>query len=182
MAEYMPRIILEAPDGSSGFPNWGPAGCVGWRPAASSTLSRSGRLGDDGAVDVREHVVLHLIPSDGRDDRAVGDRDHESGVVHEDHRVAGALARGTIDPVLEALHHGRVDREVAALEALDGVLAELDGLRARRVLEDVREARTLSILDGWPDRLRPHADRRGVGGGRHPRRYQRGIERVGHGR
>src|SRR3954471_5808632 len=77
MAEYMPRIILEAPDGSSGFPNWGPAGGVGWRPAASSTLSRVLRLGDDGAVDVREHVVLHLIAPDGRDDRPVGDRDHE---------------------------------------------------------------------------------------------------------
>jgi hypothetical protein len=108
---------------------------------------------------------------------AVGDRDHESRVVHEDHRVAGALARGTIDPVLEALHHGRVDREVAALQALDGVLAELDGLRARRVPEDVREARTLSALDGWPDRLRPRAD---LGRSGDARRDQRRVERAAH--
>ena len=69
-----------------------------------------------------------------------------------------------------------VDGEVAALQALDGVLAERDGLRARRVPENVRERRTLRRLDGWPDRLRPRADlrrRRDAG------RDERWVERAG---
>src|SRR3954471_18307636 len=59
MAEYMPRIILEAPDGPPASPKGVQPG-VGWRPAGPSSL------GNDGAVDVREHVVLHLVATDGR--------------------------------------------------------------------------------------------------------------------
>ena len=54
MAEYMPRIIVEAPVGSSGFPS-------GVQPVLVLASCRAVALGDDGAVDVREHVVLHLV-------------------------------------------------------------------------------------------------------------------------
>src|SRR3954468_4055369 len=53
------------------------------------------RLGDDGRVDVREDVVLHVVAVDRRDDGAVANRDHERRLVDEDDRLARALRGGT---------------------------------------------------------------------------------------
>src|SRR3954451_13097496 len=45
---------------------------------------------DDRGIDVREHVLAHVLPVDRRHDGAVLDRDDERPRVHEDDRVARA--------------------------------------------------------------------------------------------
>src|SRR5918912_4214011 len=73
-----------------------------FREEAASPSVGSGRSGhwrlascDDRAVDVREHVLAHVLPVDRRDDGLVPDRHHEGGAVHEHDRVARALAGGS---------------------------------------------------------------------------------------
>src|SRR4051812_5399345 len=71
------------------------------------------RLGDDCRVDVGEDVVLHVIAVDRGDHGPVADRHHERGAVHEDDRLAGALAGGAVDALLETLERGRAELDPA---------------------------------------------------------------------
>src|SRR3954447_19203941 len=87
------------------------------------------RLGDDSRVDVGEHVVLHVLAIDRRDDGAIADRDDERRLVHEDHRLARALAGGAVDSLAEASERGLGQVDPAALDALDRMARELDALR-----------------------------------------------------
>src|SRR3954447_6020220 len=83
-----------------------------------SFLLVSWRLGDDRRVDVREDVVLHVIAVDRRDDGPVADGHHERGAVHEDDRLARALARSAIDAVLKPRERGRVDLDATPAHTL----------------------------------------------------------------
>ena len=53
---------------------------------------------DHGAVDVGEHVVLHVFRSHSRDHGVVADRHHERGAVDKYEGVARALAGGAATP------------------------------------------------------------------------------------
>src|SRR5918996_2339549 len=57
---------------------------------------------DDGAVDVREHVLAHVLGVHRRDDGAVLDGHDERRAVQEDHGLARALAGGARNGVVEA--------------------------------------------------------------------------------
>src|SRR5438067_11601865 len=56
-------------------------------PLIISCASLSDGSGDDGAVDVREHLLAHVLAIDRRDHGLVGDGYDESGVVDEDERA-----------------------------------------------------------------------------------------------
>src|SRR4051794_11517477 len=99
------------------------------------------RLGDDRRVDVGEHVVLHVIAIDRRDDGAIADRDDERRLVHEDHRLARALAGGAVDALAESSERRLPELDPAALDALDRVARELDALSL--LAQHVAERRTL---------------------------------------
>src|SRR5436190_18616461 len=86
---------------------------------AAAPSKRSGRpwlltcprsSGDDRGIDVREHVLAHVLPVDRRNDGAVLDRHHEGRRVHEDHGVARALARAALHARVDARQGRRVDR------------------------------------------------------------------------
>src|SRR4051812_22427867 len=79
------------------------------------------RLSDDRRVDVREDVVLHVIAVDRRDDSPVADRHHERGAVHEDDRLARALAGGAIDAALKPRERACVDLDAAPADTLERV-------------------------------------------------------------
>src|SRR5579883_2515070 len=70
-------------------------------------------LGDHRAVDVREHLLSHVLRVDRRDDGAVGDGDDERLVVDEDERGARALRREPADALREAGERGVVDDDAA---------------------------------------------------------------------
>src|SRR4051812_6210237 len=96
-----------------------------------------GALGDDGRVDVGEDVVLHVIAGDRPDDGPVADGHHERGAVHEDDRLARALAGGAVHAPLEALERALAELDPAAAHALERVSRELDlsGLLGKHVAE-----------------------------------------------
>src|SRR4051794_37358485 len=144
-------------------------GCICSLETAASSR-RSGRslviavapLGDDGAVDVREDLLLHVVAIDRGDDRPVGDGDDEGGGVDEDDRGAGALAGGAVHAVAEARERGRAHVYPAALDALQGVRRELDRLRLLRRAEHACERRRAGRRRG-ARRRRGAADRREAG-------------------
>src|SRR4051794_4423580 len=144
-------------------------GCICSLETAASSR-RSGRwwviavapLGDDGAVDVREDLLLHVVAVDRGDDRPVGDGDDEGGGVDEDDRGAGALAGGAVHAVAEARERGRAHVYPAALDALQGVRRELDRLRLLRRAEHACERRRAGRRRG-ARRRRGAADRREAG-------------------
>src|SRR5213080_1976135 len=72
--------LAAAPSKRSGRP------CTGYRRhhvMTSVSGPRSSR--DDRGIDVREHVLAHVLPVDRRDDGAVLVGDDEGRRVHEDH-------------------------------------------------------------------------------------------------
>src|SRR4051812_31128154 len=152
---------------------------------AASPSMGSGRCGyagrasgDDRRVDVREHVLAHVLLVHRRDDGLVADGHHERGAVHEDDRVAGALARGTGSARLETLERPVREVDAPALDPLQRVLRELKPAGARLLLpEDLVERRPVERLHaglaGGLARGRSH--------GREARRHQRRVvSGVGH--
>src|SRR3954471_18758902 len=115
----------------------GPAAWTSLSLVVSFPVLLACRLGDDGRVDVGEDVVLHVIAVDRRDDGPVADGHHERGAVHEDDRLARALAGGAVHPPLEALERALAELDPAAAHALERVSRELDlsGLLGKHVAE-----------------------------------------------
>src|SRR3954453_1668710 len=150
-------------------------GCICSLETAASSR-RSGRwwlvavapLGDDGAVDVGEDLLLHVVAVDRGDDRPVGDGDDEGRRVDEDDRRARALAGGAVEALVQAAERGRAHVDPAALDTLQRVGRELDRRRLLRLAEDVGERRADGHLRGARRAGRP-ADRREAG------RDQRGV-------
>src|SRR5438270_1033549 len=92
IAANMARIIgTSLPFRGVRPPQRGPAGGL-ISPSASC---------DDGAVDVGEDVVLHVVVVDRRDHGPVADRDDERGPVDEHDGVAAALRRRALEPALK---------------------------------------------------------------------------------
>src|SRR3954451_22798067 len=150
-------------------------GCICSLGTAASSR-RSGRwwvvavapLGDDGAVDVGEDLLLHVVAVDRGDDRPVGDGDDEGRRVDEDDRRARALAGGAVEALVQAADRGRAHVDPAALDTLQRVRRELDRRRLLRLAEDVGEGGPDRHLRGARRARRP-ADRREAG------RDQRGV-------
>src|SRR3954449_9912264 len=115
----------------------GPAAWTSLSLVVSFPVLLACRLGDDRRVDVGEDVVLHVIAVDRRDDGPVADGHHERGAVHEDDRLARALAGGAVHPPLEALERALAELDPAAAHALERVSRELDlsGLLGEHVAE-----------------------------------------------
>src|SRR5882724_9523525 len=72
--------LAAAPSKRSGRPWLNRYSCPSSRDDGRSRSSR-----DDRRIDVREHVLAHVLPVDRRNDGAVLDRHHEGRRVHEDH-------------------------------------------------------------------------------------------------
>src|SRR3954449_4199821 len=150
-------------------------GCICSLETAASSR-RSGRwwvvavapLGDDGAVDVGEDLLLHVVAVDRGDDRPVGDGDDERRRVDEDDRRARALAGGAVEALVQAAERGRAHVDPAPLDTLQRVRRELDRRRLLRLAEDVGERGADGHLRGARRARRP-ADRREAG------RDQRGV-------
>src|SRR3712207_6046428 len=122
IAANMLRIIGASSPCLMRPPRGGPA--AGGLPCLWVSL----RLGDHGRVDVREYVVLHVVAIDRRDHGAIADRDDERRLVDEDHRLARALAGGTVDSLLQPGELGLPHLDPATLDALDRVAGELHAL------------------------------------------------------
>src|SRR5689334_6851710 len=105
------------------------------------------RLGDDGRVDVGENVVLHVVAIDRRDDGSVADGHDERRAVHEDDRLARALAGGTVDALAKTGDGVLPHLDPATLHALDRMAGELHSLG---VAQDFPKRRALRL----PDRRR----------------------------
>src|SRR5919198_6539169 len=167
MAAYMLRIMGASVPLTLRPPRGGPA-ARGWLPSRSVVLPDlpEGPLGDDGAVDVGEDLLLHVLAVDRGDDRPVGDGDDERRRVDEHDRRAGALAGGAVHAVGQAAERGRADVDAAALDALQRVRGEAHGLGLRRA-QDVGERRAARHLTGGrgagaADRGEPGRQQRGV--------------------
>src|SRR3954447_19380200 len=153
IAEYMLRIMGASAPGRCGLlgevrPRWG--------------RCRRAPLGDDGAVDVGEDLLLHVVAVDRGDDRPVGDGDDEGRRVDEDDRRARALAGGAVEALVQAAERRRAHVDPAALDALEGVRRELDRLRLLRRAQHAGDRRAAGDLRGAGRARRP-ADRREAG-------------------
>src|SRR5260221_1257991 len=86
--------------------------------SAFSCRSKGGRggSGDHGAVDVREHLLAHVLAVDCGDDGAIRNGDDERRVVDEHEGGAGALCRGAVDTAGEPVHCSVVERDAAAFD------------------------------------------------------------------
>src|SRR3954471_1911802 len=142
-----------------------------WLVFLAFVAFRCVRLGDNGRVDVRENVVLHVVAIDRRDDGAVADRHDECRVVDEDDRLARALAGGTVDALPEAGDRRLPHLDPATLDALDRMARELDALR---VAQDLTERRALGRRRS-PTGLDRRVERRGHGARRDDRRVVREL-------
>src|SRR6266540_2165262 len=130
IAANMPRIIGGA--SLSGFPGF----LLEVRPGLSGCRSSS----DHGAVDVREHLLAHVLPVDRCDHGPVRDGNDERRSVHEDERLAPALCSRPRDSVLEPGKLVRADVDAAALDPVERVPAELERSRLDELpREDVAE-------------------------------------------
>src|SRR6476659_4758798 len=101
IAANIPRIIWGSLPFWPRLPLRGPAWPCGCGGCGSS---------DHRAVDVREHLLPHVVAVDSGDDGAVLGGDHEGRLVDEDEGGASALRRGPVDARTEA---GLVDRDVS---------------------------------------------------------------------
>src|SRR3954447_26089985 len=148
----------------------GPAAWTSLSLVVSFPVLLACRLGDDRRVDVGEDVVLHVIAVDRRDDGPVADGHDERRVVHEDDRLARALAGGALDALLQTLERRLADLDPAAPHPLQRMARELDlgGLLGehvakRRALDGRRLGRTVRRRDVERRRgYRTRRDQRGI--------------------
>src|SRR5215831_3325571 len=101
MAEYMLRIMRWCAPFAIRLPR--ERSSRGWLLMRSLRWWFGLSLRDDRGVDVCEDVVAHVVAIDGRDDRLVGDRHDEGGVVHEHDARARALGGRAVDAGVEPL-------------------------------------------------------------------------------
>src|SRR5438093_10671919 len=130
IAANMPRII-----GGASL-----SGCPGFLLAVRPGLCGCRSSSDHGAVDVREHLLAHVLSIDRGDHGPVGNGDDERRPVHEDERLAPALCRSSSDSVLEPCELRLAEVDAAALDPIEGVPAELERTRLDELpREPVRE-------------------------------------------
>ena len=75
------------------------------------------KLSDDCAVDVGEDILLHVVFVHDGNDRAVGDADNESHIIHQHERILAALGSSATYCGLQSVQMARLKLYVTRLQS-----------------------------------------------------------------